>query len=276
MPFEPHPELILPPDDTVLWRYMDFAKFLDLLEKQSLWFSRLDQFEDPLEGTLTDAEIEHLRSVDADNAAQGMPPISDGYLRGTKYMRTTAYACCWRAGAWESLAMWDIFGKGSGIVAVKTTVGNLKQAIAESHLRIFLGEVNYLAWNLAPWQLNGLVMCFRKDSSYQHEAEVRAIAWDVDIVGRNMSDALIAAQSRSDYPTNSDPFVLRKEDGQPGIEVPLAAARFITEVVIGPREKAWVAGLVERVLKRYGLEIKMTISNRLTPRGWTRSGTGRL
>jgi len=29
MPFEAHPHLITPPDDTILWRYSDFAKFMD-------------------------------------------------------------------------------------------------------------------------------------------------------------------------------------------------------------------------------------------------------
>jgi hypothetical protein len=36
---------------------------------------------------------------------------------------------------------------------------------------------------------------FRKDSSYEHEKEVRAVIWDAEIVSRNMSDALIAARS---------------------------------------------------------------------------------
>ena len=240
MPLELHRDLILPPDATILWRYMDFAKFIHLLERQSLWFSRADQFEDPLEGTYTDAEIEHLRSLDASNTAPGLR-VSDSYLRGPKYMRTTAYVNCWRSGAGESLAMWDLYGKGSGIVAVKTTVENLKLAIAELPLRIFLGSVKYLDWDLASWDNNSLVMCFRKDSSYQHEAEVRAIIWDQDILARNMSDALMAARSRRDYPNSgSDPFILRREDGQRGIEVPFAAARFVTEVVVGPRERPWV------------------------------------
>jgi len=246
MPLEPHPNLIMPSDATILWRYMDFAKFIHLLERQSLWFSHTDQFEDPLEGTYTDAEIEHLHSLDT--ASAGLR-VSDGYLRGSKYMRTTAYVSCWRAGAGGSLAMWDLYGKGSGIVAVKTTVENLKQAIAESPLRIFLGEVNYVDWNFAPWDNNGLVMCCRKDSSYKHEAEVRAIIWDQDIISRNMSDALVAARLRNDYPSpGSDPFILLREDGQHGIEVPFAATRFITEVVIGPRERPWVTRLVESVL----------------------------
>ncbi len=165
------------------------------------------------------------------------------------------------------MATWDLYGKGSGIVAVKTTVENLKLAITESPLRIFLGRVKYLDWSLASWDNNSLVMCFRKDSSYEHEDEVRAVVWDPDIRGRNMSDALMAARLRSDYPNSGlDPFLLRNEDGELGIAVSFVAARFVKGVVVGPREGRWVATLVESVLRRYGLTIKPTISNRLTPR----------
>jgi hypothetical protein len=266
MPLEPHPNLILPPDDTILWRYMDLASFLLLLETQTLWFSREDQFEDPLEGTFTDAEIEHLRSLDATNIA--LPSlISESYLRGPRQMRATAYVNCWRASQVESMAMWDLYGKGGCSVAVKTTVGNLKEAISESPLRIFLAEVKYVDWSLAPFDNNGLVMCFRKDSSYEHEKEIRAVIWDIDIIGRNMSDALIAARSRSDYSkSGSDPFVLQKLDGQRGIEVSFDPARFVTEVVVGPRERLSIVGLINNVLVRYGLKFNVTTSNRLTPR----------
>ena len=207
-------------------------------------------------------------SLDGNNTAPGLR-MSDRILGGPKYMRATAYVSCWRAGEGESMAMWDRYGKGrgSGIVAVKTTVENLKLALSESPHRIFLGKVNYVGWDLASWNNNGLTMCFRKDSSYEHEKEVRAVVWDPDIVGRNMSDALAAAHLRSDYPNSgSDPFLLRKEDGEHGIRVPFAAARFVTEVVVGPREGRWVATLVESVMRRYGLQIKPKISDRLTPR----------
>jgi hypothetical protein len=56
MPYEVHPELETPPDDTILWRYLSFVKLVDLLERHRLWFARVDTFEDPLEGTHTDAK----------------------------------------------------------------------------------------------------------------------------------------------------------------------------------------------------------------------------
>jgi hypothetical protein len=36
---DPNPSV--PPDDTPLWRYLDFARFMALLDSGSLWFARL-------------------------------------------------------------------------------------------------------------------------------------------------------------------------------------------------------------------------------------------
>ena len=46
-----HPYKI-PAPNTNPWRYMDLAKFLSLLESNSLFFTRLDHFQDPFEGAL--------------------------------------------------------------------------------------------------------------------------------------------------------------------------------------------------------------------------------
>jgi hypothetical protein len=61
MRYELHPNLMTPPDDTIVWRYMEFAKFVDLLEN-GLRFCRTDKLDDPREGRFTDAELEHLRT----------------------------------------------------------------------------------------------------------------------------------------------------------------------------------------------------------------------
>lgn len=40
----------LPDDADFLWKYMSFEKFVSLLGTKSLYFTRADKFEDPLEG----------------------------------------------------------------------------------------------------------------------------------------------------------------------------------------------------------------------------------
>lgn len=39
-----------PPSEAILWRYMDFTKFVSLLEKSALFFARADKLDDPFEG----------------------------------------------------------------------------------------------------------------------------------------------------------------------------------------------------------------------------------
>ena len=51
--YEPHPNLYPPPDGAVLWRYMDFTKFVSLLERKALFFCRPDRLGDLFEGSLS-------------------------------------------------------------------------------------------------------------------------------------------------------------------------------------------------------------------------------
>jgi len=233
MPYEPHPDLITPPGETVLWRYMDFARFVEMLESRTLWFVRLDQLGDPLEGTHTDAELAGIRNHLLETQAKALI----GCFRSA---RSEVYISCWRSGASESLAMWDLYGKGSGIVAVKSTVGRIRKAVAKYKEPVFISNVKYVDWNHAPGLDNVLVACSRKDLSYQHESEVRVIIYDPA--------------------ANPDP------EPRLGIGLPLDLESLITEVVVGPREQDWVVQLVEQVMKRYKLPQRVVASNRLTPR----------
>ena len=55
--YEEHPSFKSPPDDAVLWRYMDFTKFVSLLDKRALFFVRADKLGDPFEGTITKVNV---------------------------------------------------------------------------------------------------------------------------------------------------------------------------------------------------------------------------
>jgi hypothetical protein len=139
------------------------------------------------------------------------------------------------------MAMWDIYRRAGPVIAVKSTVGLLKQTFAVYNKSVNIGNVKYTDWNNeAPWDNNLLVMCVRKELAYLHEAEVRAVILDPDNVG-----AL------------SPPL---------GLKVPFDPRTLITEVVVGPREKAWIYGIVGRVMSRYGLTQQVTASKLLRPR----------
>ena len=58
--YKEHPSFDSPPDNAVLWRYIDFTKFVSLLDRKALFFVRADKLGDPFEGTLPDANVKAL------------------------------------------------------------------------------------------------------------------------------------------------------------------------------------------------------------------------
>ena len=255
MPFEAHPDLETPPDDTVLWRYLNFVKLMDLLERRQLWFARLDTFEDPLEGTHTDAEIEYFRALPPLPSPMPEFAVEKQYLGSTQMFRETMYVNCWRAGATESMAMWDTYGKGSGVVAIKSTVGRLKETLSAYPRQIFIGRVKYVGWSELAWHLNALAMVMRKDRSYEHEQELRAVLWGLGTDG----DSAVVSYSFSP----EGKYICH---GPSGVEIPCEPEKLVTEIIIGPREQEIIQNVLVPMLDRYGLTIPVKASDRLKAR----------
>src|ERR1700678_2112875 len=101
MPYEFHPDLRTPRSSTVIWRYVDFAKFVQMIESGSIWFTRLDQLEDPLEGGHTDSELAGIRKHVEKKRANEL-------IHLFRAARKDLFVNCWRSGSVESLAMWDL------------------------------------------------------------------------------------------------------------------------------------------------------------------------
>ena len=55
--YQKNPEFEEPAADTIIWRYVDFTKFISYLEKNALFFVRSDQLSDRYEGKFTEADV---------------------------------------------------------------------------------------------------------------------------------------------------------------------------------------------------------------------------
>src|SRR4051794_7246539 len=101
----------LPGDDEILWRYIDVAKFMALLESQELFFCRLDKLQDKYEGHYSRSTIDyHLdlaKEVDPDKDMQNQ--ILQAHLRELSETRQFTFVNCWHRNFSESLAMWKIY-----------------------------------------------------------------------------------------------------------------------------------------------------------------------
>ena len=86
-----------------VWRYMDLAKFVWLIENQSLFLPRLDLLNDPHEGSIppfiVKARNEQLLGMNAEKFANEIRDIN-------QQTRRAIFVSCWNLGNDESEAMW--------------------------------------------------------------------------------------------------------------------------------------------------------------------------
>ena len=114
--------ITLPSDETIIWKYLDLSKFLDMLLSKQLFMSRSDKFEDQYEGTFSEPTFEEIRKISADN-----PRFLDFY----KSHREKVTISSWHINEYESFAMWQIFTQNTEGLAIQTTIGRLKKALEQ-------------------------------------------------------------------------------------------------------------------------------------------------
>jgi len=163
--YSEHPQITTPPDDTVIWRYMSIEKYVSLLHTASLFMCRVDKFEDPWEGTYP----------------VGYEYLALGHPGALEARRGFLFVNCWHANQYESAAMWDLYASRQAGVAIRTTVGILKQSI-RCAANVFLGAVRYADYSMPIPNLDGNTMlpALLKRHSFAHEHEIRLITLNFD------------------------------------------------------------------------------------------------
>ena len=58
--YEKREEIVTPPDEVIVWRYMNLEKLLALLATNTLFLCRLDRLRDPWEGVWPDSLVHGL------------------------------------------------------------------------------------------------------------------------------------------------------------------------------------------------------------------------
>ena len=152
--YESHNRIETPPDGTTVYRYMSFAKFMYLLRFKKLYFARLDRLDDEMEGIIDAVSLRNRHT--------------ECYLRINKYVN------CWHISDYESEAMWKLYGgAGSESVAVQSSVGRIKEAIAKDREPVLIGRVHYDRKPDGEYLQNYYVQVYHKRRMYSHEQELR-------------------------------------------------------------------------------------------------------
>ncbi len=117
-----------PSDDSTIWRYIDFTKFVSMLEDKALFFCRADLLGDPFEGFLPQSTIDFYFPPDVETKVAGQANKDRKMV--AKIARQNVFVNCWHANEHESAAMWHLYSdKG---VAIRSTFGRLKASLGAS------------------------------------------------------------------------------------------------------------------------------------------------
>lgn len=225
-----------------LWRYVDFAKFIDLLETRRLFFSRADKFDDAFEGASGLAErqtewdnfyLEYFRNAVRFPPENSPSPPEEVVDREAKRLlgdikrtianeRESTFVSCWHSNSGESEALWRLYcPNGSTGVLIETTADRLIESLESSDVE--LGKVQYIDFKTSFSGFHDRI--FWKRKSLAHECEVRAI-------------------TKMQF----------KEDSS-GLSRLIDVEKLCVSVIPSPFAEAWFPNLLKAIVTRYGYNI---------------------
>jgi hypothetical protein len=126
--------------NSLIWRYLDFPKFVNLLQKSSLFLSRADRFEDKFEGSFTPTTKAFLEKYYRENN------VEFTFDQFKTSLKKAVFINCWHISASENMAMWKIYGNSSGSIAITSLVNKLEMQLKNHTLSnlLRLTKVEYI------------------------------------------------------------------------------------------------------------------------------------
>jgi len=222
-----NPNITLPEDpNTVVWKYLDLSKFLDLLLSEKLFMSRSDKFEDQYEGTFSEPTYEEIKKLSDHNPE---------FLSYYKTHREKVVVSSWHINEYESFAMWQIFTQNSEGIAIQSTIGRLQKALeVEKEFKQYIGEVKYIDYKKEFIPFDDMFFPFLfKRKSFQYEREVRIIG---DITAEN----------------------IKINDG---LKIKIDINQLIEKIYIHPKSENWYKRLVIELVSKLGFDFEIEKSD---------------
>jgi hypothetical protein len=210
-----------PPDaEAALWRYMDFTRFVSLLDTGALWFCRADRLFDPFEAALP---------LDGEGKA-----ARERRQRLRRRLMSETVISSWHLNEVESEAMWRLYAGGQGL-AVRSRFSKLERAMrraAAGFDELFVGAVRYIDYTSARMPRGDTLWPFiHKRESFEHEREVRVVAQR-------------RGRGRTSFPAG-------------GYSVRVDLHRLIDAVYLAPDVEPWFERTVRAATRRFGWRFRV-------------------
>ncbi|GAA0908678.1 DUF2971 domain-containing protein [Virgisporangium aurantiacum] len=217
---ETHPDLEdTLSDDATLWRYMDLARFVDLLQTSELHLARVDQMQDKWEGAYGPTNT----ALRPDIYGEHYATMEDQFPRIASYARTHVFLNCWHIADSESAAMWSVYDREGRGIAVKARKADLLAGLVGDQ-KVHGFPVEYTDYSVQFISERNLLLPYmHKRLSFQHEQEYRLMVAMLDV---------------QDTPT----FLREKVDLSKAFE----------QVFVSPEAPGWFLKVIRRLVDQYG------------------------
>lgn len=171
-----HPEFYIEKTkDLPLWRYMDFWKFLQLINNSTLFFPNIEMMGDQTEGKIPQKIYKMMLEDDERNGRKNN--FAKNYKEFVeKKLREKTLILSWNANKNESFAFWKMYAKEKLGIAIKTNIDRLKNSFKVAEENIYIGEVRYYDDENPKYKTGNTFYTFlTKNNYYEFESEVRCI-----------------------------------------------------------------------------------------------------
>lgn len=236
MPFHENTSLFIEPvlDSDIIWRFIDFPKFIGLLEDQALYFCRSDRLPDDFEGHYSKPPLKgNVTDVSATSPPKHYYDVrleeddSNFIKQRNVELRKSVFINCWNLSNYESYSLWRLYSAKKG-VAIQSTFGKLKESLRSSSELINIGRVTYIDWDKDNVPVgNSLYPFVYKRNNFKSENELRALYCDFHNRHNNIF----------------------------GVKIPVDLETLIQNIFIYPMSSQWHHDLIKSILKRYYLKI---------------------
>jgi hypothetical protein len=216
--------------DQIIWRYMDLAKFVSLLEQNALWLARADTFRDKHEGRFPDEMRKFIEKAYEGFDDSDPSPVKDAD-DFQDYLVKNTFVSCWHKNSDENMVMWEIYGRDNNAVAIQTTVENIENNIDTSNLTGHSLILKSIVYQNAD-EVSDVILyeeCFfRKRSHFSFEQEVRI---SLDTYSRIS-------------PSKNTPH---------GHKLPIHVNGLIDKVLVHPDSSGWFLDAINSITTKYGI-----------------------
>jgi hypothetical protein len=208
-------------ENAKIWRYMDFTKFVSLLDKSSLFFTRADKLNDPFEGSCPENVVRYYAKK------EGFNYLPEFYQELKKF----TFVNCWHLNEYESAALWKLYLKSNEGIAIQSNFVRLKNSFKDEEHDIFIGKVRYTDYTTCKERGRAFAYpILYKRKLFKHEEELRAVI--------------------STIPKTDPPWKPTKDDG---IYVHVDLDILIDKIYLAPISPKWHAELLQSLIQRYHL-----------------------